>query len=141
MEFRKAIIAASIGAGIVLAPAAFAADADQERQSVGEYVADAALTTKVKAAIMADEALSVLDISVETTEGVVTLTGTVGTDTEVDQATTVARGVKGVKDVENRITVDPEKNRPAPAPMQPTPPAGGGMSSGASTAPHAATGN
>ena len=141
MEFRNAIIAASIGAGVVLAPAAFAADADRERQSVGEYVADAALTTKVKAAIMADKELSVLDISVETNEGVATLTGTVGTDTEAEHAATVAGGVKGIKEVENRLTVDPTKDKPASVPMQTAPPARGGADSGASTAPHSITGN
>jgi len=131
MEFRKVIIAASLGAGIVFAPMAFAAgaDADQERQSVGDYVADAALTTKVKAAIMADKDLSVLDISVETNNGVVTLSGSVGTDAEADHATTVARGVEGTKQVENHITVDPAKNKPAPS-MPPNAPAGGMAPSG-----------
>ncbi len=133
MEFRKVIIAASLGAGIVFAPMAFAAGADadagQERQSVGDYVADAALTTKVKAAIMADKDLSVLDISVETNNGVVTLSGSVGTDAEADHAATVARGVEGIKQVENHITVDPAKNKPAPS-MQPNAPSGGMAPSG-----------
>jgi len=45
------------------------------------------------------------DISVKTTKGVVTLTGTVATKDESNKAAELARGVKGVTSVENNIVV------------------------------------
>lgn len=112
MELRKLIAAAALGTGAAFTSIAFAADDGKPKQSVGEYASDATVTTKVKAAFVADETLSALDIAVETTEGTVTLTGTVGTEAEVEQAARVARDVEGVKQVQNDIKVDPAKARP-----------------------------
>jgi len=112
MQTRKLIVAALLGAGAVVGATAQAAEGEAPKQSMGEYASDAMITTKVKAAFVADETLSALDIAVETTEGTVTLTGTVGTEAEVEQAARVARDVEGVKQVQNDIKVDPAKARP-----------------------------
>lgn len=114
MEFRKAIMVGIVGSSIGLAPVAFAAAADKDSQTATEYLSDAAITTKVKTAIMADKALSSLDISVETNDGVTMLSGAVATSEEVERAEAVASDVDGVKQVDNRVTVDPEK-KPADA--------------------------
>jgi hyperosmotically inducible protein len=111
MELRKLIAAAALGTGAVFTSMAFAADDGKPKQSVGEYASDATVTTKVKAAIVADKQLSALDIAVETNNGVATLTGSVGSSAEADHAATVARGVEGVKQVMNNIKVDPAKNK------------------------------
>lgn len=108
MDIRKLITTAALGAGVALAPIAFAAN-DGAKESVGEYASDTAVTTKVKAAFLAEKELSVLDISVETTDGITTLAGKVGSQAEADLAEKVARGVEGVKDVHNTITVEPPK--------------------------------
>jgi hyperosmotically inducible periplasmic protein len=79
--------------------------ATQTRESTGEYIDDAAITTKVKAALIADKEVSSFPISVETNKGVVYLTGTASTGQEADQAATIARGVAGVKSVVNKIQV------------------------------------
>ena len=47
----------------------------QTRDSTGEYIDDAAITTKVKSAMIADKEVSALHISVKTIKGVVHLTG------------------------------------------------------------------
>ncbi|KDC67784.1 BON domain-containing protein [Bordetella bronchiseptica] len=107
MQVRKLFVATLIGATAAIGSLAHAAGEDKPKQSVGEYASDATVTTKVKAAFVADKSLSALDIAVETNNGVVTLTGTVGTATEADQAATVARDVEGVKQVMNNIKVDP----------------------------------
>jgi len=112
MTLRKLAVATSVGAGILLGAAAQAAESEAPKQSMGEYASDAVITTKVKAAFVADETLSALDIAVETTGGTVTLTGTVGTEAEVEQAARVARDVEGVKQVQNEIKVDPTKATP-----------------------------
>ncbi|GAB1578306.1 BON domain-containing protein [Bordetella petrii] len=108
MQLRKLIVATAMGAGAVFGTAAHA-QGDAPKQSMGEYASDAVITTKVKAAFVADKTLSALDIAVETTNGTVTLTGTVGTEAETEQAARVARDVEGVKQVQNDIKVDPAK--------------------------------
>ena len=74
---------------------------------------DAALTTSVKAKIAADAALKTAKVDVATKDGVVTLTGTVDTDAEKTAAGTAAKGVEGVKQVTNNLTVKP------PVPLAP----------------------
>lgn len=71
--------------------------------NTGEYVEDSALTTKVKAALLHSKHLKSLHIKVESTEGVVTLSGTVPTEAQIDQAVAVAKRVKGVTDVHNAL--------------------------------------
>jgi hyperosmotically inducible protein len=66
---------------------------------------DAGITTKVKTAILNDPELKVLQIHVATNNGVVTLTGTVDSPANSDHAKNVAGAVKGVKSVDNQLTV------------------------------------
>lgn len=110
MKARQLIAAVTLGVGSVAMATAYAADADNKpKQSVGEYTSDAVVTTKVKAAIVAEKSLSALDIAVETNNGVTTLTGTVGSAAQSDDATRVTRGVEGVKQVKNELKVDASK--------------------------------
>ncbi|CAM3779061.1 Phospholipid-binding protein [Bordetella sputigena] len=115
MRTRQIIVAAVLGLSTAALPSAYAADNansdGKPKQSVGEYASDTVVTTKVKAAIVADKSLSALDIAVETNNGVVTLTGTVATAAQSDQATHVARGVEGVKQVKNNLKVDASKKK------------------------------
>jgi osmotically-inducible protein OsmY len=75
------------------------------RESSGQYVDDATITTKVKAAIFNDPALKVFQINVETFKGDVQLSGFVDSAQSVKKAGEVARGVKGVKSVKNSLIV------------------------------------
>ena len=97
--------------GTVLAPmAAYAADSDTDRSSPGVYVKDSVITTKVKAKLASEHLGSIANVRVDTDkDGVVFLSGTVRSQEEVDRAVTVARNTEGVKSVNNRITVQPEK--------------------------------
>ncbi len=70
-------------------------------KSTGEFVDDAVITTKVKAAILEDPELKFTEISVETFKGVVQLSGFVSSQAHIDKAVQVARGVKGVTSVKN----------------------------------------
>ena len=74
-----------------------------KRESVGQYIDDASLTTNVKAAILADSRLKSTEINVETYQGVVQLSGFVGQANDVATAASVARTVKGVKSVKNDL--------------------------------------
>ncbi len=75
------------------------------QSSTGEYVDDAVITAKVKAAIFNDENLKVTEINVETFKGVVQLSGFVSTGAETDEAVALAREVDGVQSVRNNILV------------------------------------
>jgi hyperosmotically inducible protein len=57
----------------------------------GDYLDDASITTKVKAEIIAESALKVLQIDVSTTDGVVTLSGAVDSQSSLERASEVAR--------------------------------------------------
>ncbi len=77
----------------------------EKRESVGEYVDDSAITTKVKAAFAVDPTLKATEINVETFKGVVQLSGFVAQASDIPAATNVARGIKGVKSVKNDMRV------------------------------------
>jgi hyperosmotically inducible periplasmic protein len=68
-------------------------------------VDDAAITTRVKARMAEDPAVSAMRINVETLDGTVQLSGFAASQAEKDKAATVARGVSQVRDVRNNIIV------------------------------------
>ncbi|MES2272806.1 MAG: BON domain-containing protein [Chlamydiota bacterium] len=69
--------------------------------------ADWAITAKVKKEIMTESSLSASArfISVSTSNGVVTLTGTVASQEESNKAARIARNVSGVSSVNNQLTI------------------------------------
>ncbi len=77
----------------------------EESSSTGEYIDDSVITTKVKTAIFNEESLKVLEINVETFKGVVQLSGFVNSQQDINEAVAVARGVEGVRSVEDNMTV------------------------------------
>jgi osmotically-inducible protein OsmY len=75
------------------------------RESTGEYIDDATITTKVKAAFVKDPVVKAMDVKVDTFKSTVQLSGFVDTSEQKARAEQVARGVTGVQDVKNNITV------------------------------------
>ena len=75
------------------------------KEGTGEFVDDAVVTTKVKAAIFNEPTLKTTEINVETFKGVVQLSGFVAQPADIAKAGEVARGVKGVSSVKNDIRV------------------------------------
>ncbi|MCX7634517.1 MAG: BON domain-containing protein [Syntrophales bacterium] len=74
------------------------------------YVDDAAITADVKMKLADTPSLKDANISVKTSGGVVTLTGTVKNKQVKGVATRMAKSVKGVKAVDNQLTIaQPEK--------------------------------
>jgi hyperosmotically inducible protein len=88
--------------GITLATAAGCATT-LPKESAGEYIDDSVITTKVKAAIIDQPSLKALEIHVETFKGAVHLRGYVASQSQINKAGEVARGVAGVKSVKNEI--------------------------------------
>jgi len=80
--------------------------ASDAASSAGDYIDDTAQTTKVKSALFGEDSLSGFEISVKTNDGVVELSGSVSSERERERATRVARGVDGVKSVNNRLTIE-----------------------------------
>jgi hyperosmotically inducible protein len=81
--------------------------ASSAMSNAGTALSDTALTAKVKTALLADDNVKGLRIDVETNNGVVVLVGTADTPANQERASVVARGVEGVKSVDNRLTVKP----------------------------------
>ena len=69
-------------------------------------VDDAALTADVKAKLAAAPSLKDATVNVATSAGVVTLTGTAMKPTQKGTASLVAKAVKCVKKVDNRMTIE-----------------------------------
>jgi len=66
-------------------------------------VDDAAITAKVKTAIMAEPGLKSMQIDVDTKDAVVTLSGTVASAPLKDRAKEIASSVSGVRSVEDKL--------------------------------------
>jgi hyperosmotically inducible periplasmic protein len=77
----------------------------EQAANTGDKIDDAAITAKVKTALIGEPGLKALQINVDTANGVVTLSGAVDTSTSVDRATQVAQAVEGVRSVDNRLIV------------------------------------
>lgn len=74
-------------------------EAKEESGTVGEAISDTWITTKVKSTFMYSTGVSSYDISVETKEGVVTLSGNVASAHERSLAIELAEALRGVKKV------------------------------------------
>jgi osmotically-inducible protein OsmY len=80
-------------------------DIKAQDRSMGEAVDDNKLTLKVKAALAADSSTKAREIKVDVNEGIVQLGGFVDSEQMKTEAGRVARGVEGVKRVENNLEV------------------------------------
>jgi hypothetical protein len=105
-------------------------------EGAAEVSTDASITFAINAALLDDDTIRSRDIRVSTRHGVVTLTGVQPTVEARGRADAIARRVRGVLAVDDRITVPgapplaPPPGAPAPPPgpgMAPAPPAGPAM--------------
>ncbi len=102
-------------------------EAKQATSAAASAVDNAALTTKVKAALLADELVKGTQINVESNSGVVTLLGSVDSAAQKDRAEQVSKGVSGVTRVQNNLTAGaaaatpPVTTAPTTSPSEPPP--------------------
>lgn len=73
--------------------------------SIGVKVDDSVITTKVKAALLADEYVKSIDVKVETRKSEVMLSGFAESQIQIDRALMVARAVDGVTSVDNQLSL------------------------------------
>ena len=78
---------------------------DRTHQSTGEAIDDHAISMRVKSALSNDAEYKYEGVNVTTFKGTAQLSGFVDTHAQKSRAATLAKGVEGVKDVENNITV------------------------------------
>ena len=81
------------------------ANSKENTKTAGQYVSDAAVTTKVKATFLQTAGLSSAPISVKTYNGKVFLSGVVDSDVQSSLAEQTALRVSGVTSVENDLRV------------------------------------
>jgi hyperosmotically inducible periplasmic protein len=99
----RLLLVAATTAILTLTSVGCAVTRDQE--SVGAYIDDTTLTTRVKAKFADDTVVSAMAISVQTLKGVVQLSGFAKSQTEKDMAEKLARETSGVMAVHNAIVV------------------------------------
>ena len=79
---------------------------DQDRANPATFVKDSAITTKIKTKLAAENLKSLKNISVDTDQnGIVWMSGTVTSQSEADQALSIAKNTEGVKSVKSSLKV------------------------------------
>jgi hyperosmotically inducible protein len=80
-------------------------DRDESESGGDSAIDDASITAQIKYELLANPATSAIHTKVATHDGVVDLAGSAANDAERDLATKLAQGVRGVKAVNNDMTV------------------------------------
>jgi osmotically-inducible protein OsmY len=96
----------------------------QATNTAANAVDNAALTTKVKTALLADELVKGTQINVDSNNGVVTLSGAVDSPAHMQKAEQIAKGVSGVTRVQNNLnapTTTTTSSTPPPSTMASSP--------------------
>jgi osmotically-inducible protein OsmY len=75
------------------------------KETMGENIDDVSITGQIKFALLDHKSTSALETKVVTDNGAVTITGEADSDTERALVTQLAENVRGVKSVDNRMTV------------------------------------
>lgn len=76
-----------------------------ETATLKGYAGDTAITSEVKAKLLADDIVPSRNVKVETNAGAVHLTGTVTSAAQAERAAEIAKAVSGVKSVRNDLSV------------------------------------
>jgi len=107
---KLSFCAVCVVVGAMLSPVTGAYADDIDRDHPMHLVKDSAITVLIKTRLAADKLSSLRHVSVETDDqGVVWLGGTAPTQTEINQAESIARSTDGVRAVKNHITVSTDK--------------------------------
>jgi hyperosmotically inducible protein len=120
MKTRTVMFAALLSLGVVASPAmAQSTAADHGAMAHGTKAppeksdqpgTDTWITTKVKSDLLASKGVSGTDVSVETKDGVVWLSGHAATQAEKDRTVAKAKAIEGVKKVEaGKLVVNAKK--------------------------------
>lgn len=78
---------------------------DSSKEGMQGYAGDTATTSEIKAKLLADDIVPSRKVKVETTDGVVQLSGTVDSQAQSERAESITKAVDGVKSVKNDLKV------------------------------------
>ena len=92
----------------LLAVSVPAFQACRSHTSASTQMSDSSITTSIKSQLITSSAVKARDVDVNTEEGVVYLTGRVGSPAERTEAERIARSVSGVREVKNDLEVGDE---------------------------------
>jgi hyperosmotically inducible protein len=92
------------GQDLKSAAAATGESAEHAFHGTADQMSDAALTTKVKTALLSNERTRKYEIHVESDHGNVTIGGTVGSRAKAKYVKSVVAAVSGVRSVESKLT-------------------------------------
>jgi hyperosmotically inducible protein len=98
-DIRRVLALVAITAIVIVASAC--------GKAVGDSIDDAGITAQVKTVLLNDKEIGALRIDVDTTQGVVTLSGPVRSNADEERAIQLARQVAGVKDVKSTLQIQP----------------------------------
>ncbi|MBC7682498.1 MAG: BON domain-containing protein [Ferruginibacter sp.] len=86
-------------------PVETAASGPVPNTSVGTEIDDTVVTASVKSALLTDADVKSVDVKVETRKGEVMLSGFVDNQAQIERATTIAKGVAGVKSIDSKMAL------------------------------------
>lgn len=110
LTYSKSVALLALGGAFALGTLNFGCAATSTRESTGEYVDNSVITAKVKSALLRDDTVKSLAISVQTVMDVVQLSGFVDTAEQKSVAGSVTAAVEGVKRVQNNLIVKSTAN-------------------------------
>jgi osmotically-inducible protein OsmY len=79
-------------------------------ETVGDKIDDASITAQVKSSLMSHHSTSALKTGIETTDGVVTVSGIAKNDAEKSLVTKLVTDINGVNSVINNMTIEGTKD-------------------------------
>ena len=100
-----ASVAALVVVGILSGACSGTCPRPEDARTTGDTIRDATITASVKLALAFEPGVAATEINVDTSRGVVTLRGEVGTQAERQLAARVAEDVRSVTRVVNDLTI------------------------------------
>jgi len=101
------LLTSAVGPAVAAEPKPKAAPTAGKKPDAGTLANNAATTARIKTALLADKVAPGMRIDVDTSDGVVTLSGQVNNRAQKSRAEQVAKKTKGVHQVINHLTIKP----------------------------------
>jgi hyperosmotically inducible protein len=84
---------------------------NDDSRTIGDRIDDSSITAQVKATLLGHRSTSALRTKVATKDGVVAVSGVAASEAEKSLVTKLAEGIRGVRSVNNAMTVDTATTR------------------------------
>ncbi len=107
----KSLLQKSFTAVLVATALLFTACSRDDGKTAGQTIDDSAISAKVKSAFASDPGVRAVDVKVDTHLGAVQLSGWADSAEEKARAEQLAKGVAGVKTVDNKIELKTNANK------------------------------